>query len=198
LWFGYDYYTQPVSEVVSEQIIITEEPMQDSEINIGSVDLGFDEKEVVLTPVAKYDISAEVVGRKNYYTGFDSEFEPTDLALAWGKLVDDNYNQDIKYSQSGRWYHFRYGPNAKLPDQYIADHSANVHIIPGSNNIKQAVRRIKKGQLVHIEGYLINVNAKDKGQDWKQRTSIVRTDSGAGACEIMYVQKIQIDDKIYE
>lgn len=195
IWFGWDYYTRPIPlETVSQPIEINEEPHQDSNISIDSISFDSSRGEVVLTPVAYYDISAQVVGRKNYYTGFDAKFEPTDLALAWGKLTEPEYNQDITYSQSGRWYHFRYGPDAKLPENYIASHSVNTHIVPASDNIKKAVRRIKKGDQVNIKGYLVNIEAKD----FKQRTSMTRTDIGSGACEILYAERIQIGNRVYE
>jgi len=55
------------------------------------------------------------------------------------------------------------------------------------------------GDQVRIKGKLINVYAKLVGNrsefdsEWlKWNTSITRTDTGAGACEVIYVEDVQI------
>ncbi|HRN63018.1 MAG TPA: hypothetical protein PLF73_11205, partial [Luteimonas sp.] len=36
-----------------------------------------------LTPLAGFSVSARVLGRKDYSTGREADFSPTDLALGW-------------------------------------------------------------------------------------------------------------------
>lgn len=194
-WFVWDYVTKPyVSEINTKKIEISEEPFQDPNINIESVSFESSDGQIDLLPVAKYDISALVVGRTNYYWDPASEFETTDLALAWARVADPKDNQGIKFSQGGRWYHFTYSGEAKLPENYISSHSANVHIVPATENIKKAARKVKKGQLINLQGYLIDIETENFGQ----KTSRVRTDTGAGSCEILYLQRLQVDNKVYE
>lgn len=194
VFLGWEYKTRPiVNEVITDRVVVENDPIQKNDLKFNNVILDSSKGNVILIPQAQYEISALVVGRKNYHFHFEDNFIPTDLALAWGKLADLNYNQDISYSQSGRWYFYRYGPDTKLPESYISGHSANVHIVPATENIKKAVKKIKKGQLIRIEGFLVNIEAENFGR----KTSLIRTDSGAGSCEIVYVIKIQINDKAY-
>jgi len=51
------------------------------------------------------------------------------------------------------------------------------------------IDRVRAGDLVHIRGYLVNAHMPDGGE-W--RTSTTRSDSGAGACELVWVEDLEI------
>ena len=150
-------------------------------------------------PVAEYSISAEVKSATNYTSDLQSEFIPTDLALAWGDLVDQKLGKGITYSQSGRWYFYVWDSTYPGDPLYIKSHSSNHHIVPADDVIKEAVLKIKKGQKVKIDGYLINVDYRfTSGESFYQNSSMTREDTGDGACELVYVTKLQVEDKVYE
>lgn len=67
--------------------------------------------------------------------------------------------------------------------------SANMHLIPGNPNIDLRLRRLKPGHLVQIKGFLVNVTGPN-GFLW--RTSTLRTDTGNGACEIVWVTDLVV------
>ena len=63
-----------------------------------------------------------------------------------------------------------------------------MHLINKDRNIQNKIRSIGEDKYVRLKGYLVNVNFKDG--PWK--TSLSRTDTGNGACEIMYVTSVEI------
>lgn len=150
-----------------------------------------------LKPVARYRISARVVGTRSYSRGWESSLSPVDLAMVWGELATKKHDKYISYKQRNRWYYYRYSANFPLPGQYIIRHSCNNHMIPASHNISRALNTIKTNDLVSIEGYLVNVTGKIKGGDVWWSTSTSRSDSGDHSCEIIYVEKLRINDKVY-
>ena len=81
---------------------------------------------------------------------------------------------------------------------YVIAHSANNHIIPANENIHRAVKMIKKKMRLFLEGYLVNLKGTYKGREVSWNTSLSRTDTGNGSCELFYVSKVRIDTKIYE
>ncbi len=182
---------------MAEQIDTSEDPFQDDDIEVDDIVLDFDGNIVTLTPQAEYEVSALVLSKKNYYFEFGAKVMPTDLALGWGDMADTNQNQGIKITQSGRWYYYNHDASATLAGQYITTHSSNHHILPATENIKKAIGRINKGQLIKLEGYLVDITTEGN-ENFDRISSIARTDKGAGSCEIMYVLKAQIDDKVYE
>ena len=70
----------------------------------------------------------------------------------------------------------------------ISDSSANMHLIPSNSSLYSKMKKIRKGQLVLIKGFLVDMF--DKESSWFVKTSMVRTDSGAGACEVILVSDI--------
>jgi hypothetical protein len=142
-----------------------------------------------LTPRAHYALTARILGRENY--SFDSlaDLVPEDLALGWGGMSDNRVLAAFDISQSVRFYTWR--PRGALPiaREEIISHSANTHVIPADDSVRTQLARLRVGQVVHLEGLLVDA-ARDDGV--KARTSMTRTDSGAGACEIMLVQSVAL------
>ena len=143
-----------------------------------------------LTPRAELDIRARVLSREDYRFGKESELSPMDLALGWGVMSDQAVLDRIEISQSGRWYRTRYDFPAPVSDQQIIISSSNMHMIPATGAIKKRIRKLRRGDIVHLAGYLVNV-AHDSG--WRWQSSLRRDDTGAGACELFYVEQLRIE-----
>lgn len=137
-----------------------------------------------LQPLAGLSIDARVLSRRDYSHGREADFSPTDLALGWKRMRDDAVLSQLSISQSGRWYNYRWQGAAPLPPQEIARSSANMHMIPSDAATAAALRAIKPGERVRIDGWLVQVDAPD---GWHWRSSLTRGDTGAGACEVVYV-----------
>ena len=70
-------------------------------------------------------------------------------------------------------------------------------MIPSTDNIRRALKSIKTNVLVEIGGYLVNIRGKVGRKDVWWNTSISRSDTGDHSCEIIYVEKIRINNKVY-
>lgn len=151
-----------------------------------------------ITPMAAYRVTAMVTGSERYSMGWNAEISPCDFALAWGDLTKSEVTPYIRYSQSGRWYYYRYKAACPVSGNYIATHSSNHHIIPANDNVRRAVLAVKRNKHVLLEGYLVNVDGSYKGATVWWRSSLSRSDTGNGACELMYVTRVQIDSYVYE
>ena len=74
-----------------------------------------------------------------------------------------------------------------LPQDVIESHSANMHLIPASRSVERQLKTIRPADVVDMRGYL--VEARGAGtRPW--RSSLTRTDTGSGACELMWVEEI--------
>lgn len=151
-----------------------------------------------LTTKASYVIAALVVSRRAYNDGWNAELSPVDLALAWGRLAEPGWERYISYSQSGRWYHYRYTAGCPYTQGYIITHSANNHIIPATENLRLAIMLIRAKESVILEGYLVYIQGSYKGKSCWWRSSLTRTDSGNGSCEVFYVTRVTMRGYIYE
>lgn len=143
-----------------------------------------------ITGYYTYDVEAIVVGRKGY-SDRGAVLSPVDLALAWGDLTSPQYLPYVKFSQSGRWYHYRYGADFPGHPGVIGVNSANTHILMGPDDefVSAVVDDIDRGDRIRLSGFLVNVRGPN-GMTWNSSKS--RTDSGAGACEVLYVTHAEI------
>jgi hypothetical protein len=144
-----------------------------------------------LTVRADYKITARVLGRERYHFDALSDLVPEDLALGWGPMSDNRVLRGIDISQSNRFYYWRVPARSPLPKESIITHSANTHVIPQNSLVGRQLSRLRPGQVVTLSGELVD-GLRDDGR-WI-KTSLVRTDTGAGACEVLLVSDVTLDD----
>ena len=144
-----------------------------------------------IVPQARFELRARVLARKDYQVGTESEISPTDLALGWGLMSDSATLSRIEITQADRWYRW-YSQDPTLPLGDVESHSANMHMVPADAQVAQALASVREGALLRISGLLVNVEQVDTGWHWQ--TSLSRTDTGAGACELVWVRELQLLD----
>jgi hypothetical protein len=142
--------------------------------------------DVTLTTRAHFDITARVLSRKDYSGGADARLIPTDLALGWGRMSDSDVLAKIDISQSGRFYYWHV-KEFPIPRREIETSSANMHMIPANEDVKRQLEQVRQGELVRITGFLVDASRAD---GWRWKTSLTRDDTGAGACELIYVERV--------
>ncbi|MFZ2324196.1 MAG: hypothetical protein WAV89_10935 [Ignavibacteriaceae bacterium] len=147
--------------------------------------------EFTIKALAEYKIKARVLSRNNFSIGKETKLSPVDLALGWGSMSDQSIMDQIKVTQSNRWYHWEANP---LPIQFnqISLNSANIHIIPNDETVENELDKVYKGSLVELKGYLVEVRGKD---GWYWKSSLRRDDTGGGSCELFLVEELEILDK---
>ncbi|WP_067583424.1 hypothetical protein [Endozoicomonas ascidiicola] len=138
-----------------------------------------------LTPVADFRIRAKVLGIENYYTGKEASLSPVDLALGWGAMSDDKVLSHIEITQRNRFYYWRL-EQFPIPRRQIETSSGNMHMIPANEAVSDALDDLSEGMVVTLSGRL--VNAVDG--NWKWNSSLSRSDTGKGACELIWVESV--------
>lgn len=144
-----------------------------------------------LSPRATFEIRARVLSRENYRWDEGADLAPIDLALGWGVMSDQAVLDRIDISQGARWYYTRYEYPSPLQDREIIHQSANIHMVPGDALVQQRLRSIRRGHIIYARGYLVDAK-HPSGFSW--HTSLSREDSGDGACELFYVERLYIED----
>lgn len=177
----------------------TDDPVQSSVTGEAADPIVWEENGMTWTmqPRASYQISARVLGNKRYYD-WQSSVVPRDLALAWGDMSDPAVDEWIRWRQSNRWYHSEWDGQLPYSQSYIASHTANVHIIPATDNLDKALRQLEENDLVYLEGYLVDLQVVDGARVGQVHTSLSREDTGDGACEILYVERLIVNGQVYE
>ena len=177
-WVG-----RPVKQ--SPGVLVSAEPAQ----TVPGGTTPFDKPGYQIKPLAKYEIKARVLSSERYRWDAGADLVPIDLAVGWGAMSDTAVLDKLDISQSGRWYQWR-AQAFPIPPEEITRLSANMHLIPADKSVAKQISRARNGQVVTMKGYLVEARRAD-GFVWA--SSLTRTDSGAGACELMWVTAFDIE-----
>ena len=133
-----------------------------------------------LHPRAQFGATVRILRREDYSLGDLASLVPTDFAVGWGPMSDSHVLADVEITQSNRFYYWRteHWPVSRAT---IESHSANWHVIPGNAAVQSVLGRLRRGSIVALEGELVDV----EGPAGRLSTSLTRTDTGAGACEVL-------------
>jgi hypothetical protein len=104
--------------------------------------------------------------------------------VGWGRMSDEGVLRNIDISQSGRFGFWRV-KEFPIPEREIETSAANMHLIAADRNIERQISQVRRGQVVHMRGYLVRADASD---GWHWISSLSREDTGAGACELFWVE----------
>jgi hypothetical protein len=142
---------------------------------------------IELRPRALFGLESTVLGTRRYRFGREADVSNLDVAFGWGRMADPEVISQLSISQSGRFYFWR-AKELPMPSAEIVRSSANMHLIAANDDVRRELRRLQEGDQVRLHGVLVDVHWPN-GAFWK--TSLKREDSGAGACEIVWVHRLQ-------
>jgi hypothetical protein len=142
-----------------------------------------------LLPQAQFSAEVRVLGRERYRLGPLADVSPLDIAVGWGPMSDSAVLANIDISQANRFYFWHYDNEPPIPSQDIVSHSANWHLIPANDAVWSQLSGLRIGDVVKLDGMLVNLENPGVGT---LQTSLRRDDAGAGACEIIYVERARI------
>jgi len=167
-------------------VLAAVEPQQHNLDHAGS----FQDRDFTITPLADFSLTARVLSRADYRFDPTSSISPTDLAMGWGRMSDSAVLAKLDISQSNRWYTYRWGADGPpIPKDEIVRSSANMHMLPADDTVRWELKQVRPGDIVHLEGELIEAHGANGGV-W--RSSMTRDDSGDGACEVVYVKSLVV------
>ncbi|HEY6643810.1 hypothetical protein [Povalibacter sp.] len=141
-----------------------------------------------IAPQARFDISARVLSVEPYRVDGGAKLSPIDFAVGWGPMSDSAVLSHFRIKQGSRFFTI-------YPDESAIDlgtallGAANMHLIPASQRVRKQLESVRAGNVVQLTGYLVNVSRAD-GYTWN--TSLTRKDTGAGACELFYVEEVAV------
>ncbi len=145
----------------------------------------------------KYEVDALVVSAKKYNgLGIQDLICPKDLAFAWGSVAELNKEIDFHWSQSRRFCNWHIDSADEIAKfggvDNIIPQASNNHIFPADIAVKDKLKKVKKGDHIRLQGYLVDINgATDDGRTFYWYSSTTRNDDGDGACELIYTTDIE-------
>jgi len=182
-WFAYSRMNAPLTYPAG--VLIAKDPVQsDATPN----DVAFDSGKFHLTPLAHFELDARVLHRKIYRYDRFASLVPVDLAVGWGAMSNQAVLDQMEISQSARFFWYQWPRQPPIPREEIVSHATNLHLIPSTKAIASQCKSLRVGELIHLRGLLVEAAGPEIGV-W--RSSLSRTDSGNGACELVWVEDVE-------
>lgn len=146
------------------------------------------DKRYDLTPRARYALQARVLSKNTDYA--DSLIGPLDLTVGWGPMSDQAVldRMEIWQDNTRHWFCKPKG-EWPIPVDQVALHAVNTHLIPSSPQVETQLLALGKGDLVSINGTLVDVSRPD-GFHWN--TSVDASGFGDHSCKIVWVEKVSL------
>lgn len=148
-------------------------------------------------PLYTYELTGLVVSKHDAKTWWDylhrewnDNLNIVDLCVVWGNNARNGAYADIHFS-SGQ---FTCNFSTRSDAAYAAfDQTAisNNHLLTDQPAIAKKLRTVRVGDQIRIRGHLAEY-AHQQGLDFRRGTSTVRTDTGNGACETVFIDSIEV------
>ena len=141
-----------------------------------------------LKALASFSMTGRALGVERYRFDREADLAPVDVAFGWGPMSDSTVLAKVTISQGGRFYNWHVD-EFPVSRREIEVNSANMHLIPASADVERSLKRLRVGNIVRLNGYLVEATAPD---GWHWRSSLTREDTGAGACELIWVERFEL------
>lgn len=217
------YKTEEIIDVTKEPIQIDITQNKDKYFKYKTLE---NRGSFAMEKMAKYSISGLLVA-KNYFFWSnylplirDVDFHAIsliDVGLVYQEMANEDIMKCVKYisfnvfdgarqlipipthSDKCSALFYQYANQVGGFDELFSKYS-HTHVIPANASIMHALMFAPQNKPVKLEGYLVDVY---KDGTAIASTSLSRRDNnitarGGGACEVMYVERVQVGNKVYE
>jgi hypothetical protein len=153
--------------------------------------------EYTIQPLFEYDLVGLVVSKHNADTWWDhlhrewnDKLNIVDLCVVWGNNARNGAYAEVDFSSGQFTCNFR-----TTSDEVFAafDQTAisNNHLLTDNSRIAKQLGNVRIGDQIHFHGHLVEYS-HHQGMEFKRGTSTVRTDSGNGACETVFIDYFEV------
>ncbi|UOO87958.1 hypothetical protein LVJ82_10680 [Vitreoscilla massiliensis] len=147
--------------------------------------------------VADYQISGLIVSKLNTDSWFAKHedwnefFNVMDVCMVWGSNASAGAYEKMSF-QSGQWTCWFQTRSANAAKTEYFQSISNTHIVTDDAALAKRLRHMRIGDEVTLHGRLVNYS--HDGLPYR-KSSLVRSDTGNGACEVMYVTAVDINHR---
>lgn len=147
-------------------------------------------------PRYAYDLSALVVSLHHSDTWWDTAHKEwgdhvnvMDLCVVWGSSATSGAYKSVRFHNSQWECHWSW--RGEVP--FRNDEASNNHVVTEKPEVAKALKSIRIGDQVRIKGWLVDYTIVKDGRPQGTRVSSERrNDDGPGACEVIYVDEVEV------
>jgi hypothetical protein len=179
----------------AEPLVLRSAPLQ-SNVDGESFERSYGDIVYAYTPRAEYEISGIVVSlhHSDSFIDITHEYDPAnalDLCLVWGENVASDAYRKVEYSHGDFTCFYRWWGE---DPGFRGDLMSNTHIVPKDDALLRLAKSVRVGDQITLKGKLVDYRTtfRDGREIGRRNTSMVREDTGNGACEILYLEDLRV------
>ncbi|MGZ4886204.1 MAG: hypothetical protein ACXVJK_00680 [Candidatus Aminicenantales bacterium] len=149
-----------------------------------------------VTPVFSYELWGMIVSYHHASSFADISHEAwndyiniKDICVLWGKNLETAVYSRMKFKNRDFTCFYTY-PDEETGRIFSENCLSNNHLLPADSIVARTIMGARRGDQVHLTGWLVNYGIKDSPD--KRLTSTTRKDRGNGACETVFVDEFEI------
>ena len=152
-----------------------------------------------IQPRYSYDMRALVVSLHDSDTWWDyahkawnDNVNVVDLCVVWGENAQSGIYHYVDFSND-QWTCSFSVKSREAWDALDLTGVANNHMVTDDPVVAKQLRAVRIGDQIRVLGYLVDYTTYVKGRELGKRVSSeVRTDTGNGACEVLYIESFDV------
>ena len=170
-----------------------DEPQQ-SPLNKSPFSVQYENVQYDIEPQYDYDIYGLVVSYKHHsgdsmlHKLWNDHLNMTDVCIVWGETAINRYLNEFDF-WNGQFTCNIKTQSRRAWNSFNMNQLSNNHLLSNDEFIRKKVKEINIGDQIRIKGYLSSYGSEGGG---KRGTSTVRTDTGNGACETIFIKEFDI------
>lgn len=172
-----------------------QETLAENDPRAAPIYLKFEKQLYSLYPKANYAIEGLIVSQHRSDSFFDlahaaskDTLNSRDICTVWGQTLTVGAYSDVEF-WSGDWTcNYQYS-SIETAAVFRPDEVSNTHVLAKDPSIRAKLASLEVGDEYKMAGRLVDYELAFGG---RRNTSLVRTDTGDGACEVLFVESIEI------
>jgi len=175
---------------------LLQEPVQTKSDLPGPFDVTRKSVTYTVTPVFNYELWGMIVSYHHANSFVDISHEAwndyinvKDVCVLWGKNLETAVYTRMKFKNRDFTCFYTYS-DQETGRIFAENCLSNNHLLPADSIVAGTIMRARKGDQVHIKGWLVSYG--QKGTPYRRITSTSRNDRGNGACETVFVNEFEV------
>jgi hypothetical protein len=152
-----------------------------------------------IQPRYSYDLRALVVSLHDSDTFWDyahkawnDNINLMDLCVVWGGNAKSGAYRHIDF-WNDQWTCSFQAKSREAWEAFDMTGASNNHMVTDDPAVARQLRAVRIGDQIRVQGYLVDYTTYLNGREMGKRVSSeVRTDTGNGACEVLYVESLEL------
>ncbi len=192
---GVAYRQKSILPPPSEMLPALNTPPEQREIKARVYEFDYGGAEYMIQPRAEYSIRGLVVTH-NDISAFDDIYHTSnsvdlkDLCVIWGNNASSGIYKKMEF-WSEPWTCFMRTNDSDAMRAFSGEELSNTHMLSQSDFVREKIRSVHIGDQVEFTGQLIDYHPAGASEQLR-KSSLVRTDTGNGACEVMMVDSMEV------